>query len=106
MTIYAVQYFYPDDMTEMLKHRPEHREFIRNCPGLLIGGAFKDEVSVLDTHGEAEEPPNGGIMALEAESIEALAELLDGDPYLTRGFLVRRIIREWDPPLGPWATRD
>lgn len=100
MPIYSVQYTYPDDMTEMLEHRPEHREFLSSCDGLLLAGAWKDEYSSVDAQGEEVEEPNGGLLVMEAGSLDELSDLLDDDPYYTGGYLVKRTIRAWDPPLG------
>lgn len=104
MAVFAVQYTYPDDMTEMLEHRPEHRAFLGTCEGLLLAGAFKDDYLSVDARDEELEEFNGALLVLEADSIDELADLLDDDPYYTGGFLVKRTIRAWDPPLGSLAS--
>lgn len=29
---------------------------------------------------------------------------LDNDPYWLAGLILRRVVREWNPPLGPWVA--
>ena len=103
MTVYAVHYSYPDDMAEMLQHRPEHRAFLSSCEGLVLAGALGEEYLCVDAEGNEPEQPNGGLLVLEAESLDALSDLLDQDPYFTGGFLECRTIRAWNPPLGRLA---
>ncbi len=42
MAIFAIHYTYPDDVTEMLTIRPEHREWLTGQPGLLVAGMYQD----------------------------------------------------------------
>ena len=44
-------------------------------------------------------------MPAGSDAAEALAALLDQDPYATGGYLTGRVIRAWDPPLGSLADR-
>lgn len=107
MAVYAVQYSYPDDVTEMLTHRPEHRAFLNASPGLLLAGALKEEFREVvgsDSSLPSQGTQNGGLLIFESPSIDELEELLDRDPYYTKGFISRRLIREWDPPLGTLTT--
>jgi hypothetical protein len=105
MAIYAILYTYPDDTTEMMKVRPEHREWLSGQRGLLVAGMYQgdlDEVS----EGEMteEEPPNGALIVFEGESIDEVTSTFDNDPYWQNGFILRRVVREWNPPLGAWVA--
>lgn len=105
MGIYAIHYTYPDDPSEMLKLRAEHREWLSAQHGLLVAGMYQgghDEVS----EGEPtdEEPTNAALIVWEAESIEDVVAMFDNDPYWQNGFVLRRVVRTWDPPLGPWVA--
>ena len=105
MAIFAIHYTYPDDVTEMLTIRPEHREFLSGLSGLLVAGMYQpglDEVS----EGEPtdQEPANAALIVYSAESMEAVTEAFDQDPYWLGGYVLRRVVRQWDPPLGPWVA--
>jgi uncharacterized protein len=105
VTIFAIHYTYPDDPTEMLTIRPEHREFLTSMPGLLVAGQYKpglDEVS----EGEPtdQEARNGALIVCSGESIDEVTAALDQDPYWLGGYILRRVVREWDPPLGAWVA--
>ncbi|MDV3220990.1 YciI family protein [Intrasporangium sp.] len=105
MGIFAIHYTYPDDMTEQLKIRAEHREWLSGLPGLRVAGMYHeahDEFS----EGEVtvEEPPNGALIVYEAPSLEDVLRTFDDDPYWLGGYVMRRVVREWDPPLGPWVA--
>ena len=105
MAIYAIHYTYPDDVTEMLTIRPEHREFLSGLSGLLVAGMYQpglDEVS----EGEPtdQEPANAALIVYAAESMEAVTDAFDQDPYWLGGYVLRRVVRQWDPPLGPWVA--
>ena len=74
MPIFAIHYTYPDDVTEMLTIRPEHREWLTGQPGLLVAGMYQpgiDEVS----EGEPtdQEPANAALIVYSADSLEAVA---------------------------------
>ena len=105
MAIFAIHYTYPDDATEMLTHRPEHREWLTSLPGLLVGGMYKDGIDEV-SEGETtdQEPANGALIVYAAESVEEVTETFDQDPYWLGGYILRRVVRTWDPPLGPWVA--
>ena len=105
MPIFAIHYTYPDDPTEMLTVRPEHREWLSSLPDLLAAGMYRaglDEVS----EGEPtdHEPPNAALIVVAADSLEQVAATFDQDPYWLRGYVLRRVVREWDPPFGAWVA--
>ncbi len=105
MAIYAIHYTYPDDKTEMMKVRPEHREWLSGLPGLLVGGMYQaghDEIS--EGEPTAEEPENAALIVYSAESLDEVTTTFDNDPYWAAGIILRRVVRAWNPPLGPWVA--
>lgn len=108
MAVFAIQYDYPDDPTEMLTVRPKHREWLSSVPGLLVAGMYqpgRDEAS----HGEPSQPldgmpSNGALIVVSGESVAEVAATFDHDPYWVAGFVLRRVVREWNPPLGTWVA--
>ncbi len=105
MAIFAIHYTYPDDVTEMLTIRPEHREWLMGQPGLLVAGMYQDGLDEL-SEGEPtdQEPANAALIVYAAESMEAVTDAFDQDPYWLGGYVLRRVVRQWDPPLGPWVA--
>ncbi|MGW5238487.1 YciI family protein [Monashia sp. NPDC004114] len=105
MPIFAIHYTYPDDATEMLTIRPEHREWLTSLPGLLVGGMYKDGVDEV-SEGEPtdQEASNAALIVVSGESVEDVTAVFDQDPYWLGGYVLRRVIRLWDPPLGPWVA--
>ena len=93
MSHFAVHYHYVDDATLLAAHRPAHREFLRSLvgQGLLAAGAYP----------EADEP--GALLIVEADSAEAVATMLDDDPFLGQGAISQRRIMLWNPPIGIFA---
>lgn len=105
MPVFAIHYTYPDDNTEMLTIRPQHRDWLAQLPGLRVAGAYQpalDEVS--EGEPTSQEPVNGGLIVVEADSLEDVTTTFDEDPYWQHGYILRRVVRQWDPPLGPWAA--
>lgn len=105
MAVFAIHYIYPDDPTEMLSVRSEHRDWLSSLPGLLVGGMYQeghDEVSA----GEPTdvEPANAALIVASADSIDDVTATFDHDPYWLGGHVLRRVVREWNPTLGPWVA--
>ena len=105
MPIFAIHYTYPDDPTEMLKSRPEHREWLTSQPGLLVAGMYQD---ALDEVSEGEptdqEARYAALLVFSADSLADLLAVFDQDPYWLGGYVLRRVVRQWDPQLGPWVA--
>ena len=105
MPIFAIHYTYPDEPSEFLSVRPEHREWLTSQPGLLVAGMYQeglDEVS----EGEPtdQEPRNAALIVVSGDSLEEVAATFDQDPYWLGGHVLRRVIRQWDPPFGAWVA--
>ncbi|MBC9820067.1 hypothetical protein [Terrabacter sp. MAHUQ-38] len=105
MAIFAIHYTYPDDNTEMLTIRPEHREWLTSLPGLLVGGMYQDGIDEV-SEGEPtdQEPRNAALIVYSGESVEDVTQTFDQDPYWLGGYILRRVVRRWDPQLGPWVA--
>jgi uncharacterized protein YciI len=103
--IFAIHYTYPDDIAEMLKVRPEHREWLTSQPGLLVGGMYQEGIDEV-SEGEPtdQEARNAALIVCSGESLSEVTATFDQDPYWLGGYILRRVIREWDPPLGPWVA--
>ena len=85
MAIFAVLTTY-DDREERDRVRPSHRAFLQeqlDRGALISGGPFADD--------------SGALLLFEAESEEALQEIVDQDPYTqNEGCLGSLTIREWN----------
>ncbi len=89
--IIAVRYDY-DPTRDLAPTRPAHRQFLRD---LLEAGA-------VITSGPLP-ASNGALLVMEADSPEAALQLLESDPFLTGGFILRRTAEQWVPVLGVLA---
>lgn len=89
MAIFAVLYRYSDDVAARDAHRPEHREFLAGCEGLLLSGPLTE--------------PAGALLLVTAESAEQVEQLLDADPFRRAGVITDREVRPFDPVLGELA---
>ncbi|MEO5742959.1 MAG: YciI family protein [Terracoccus sp.] len=114
MAVFAIHYDYPDDASEMLKIRPEHREWLSSLPGLLVAGMYqpgRDEATHAEQGKQGEPgrplhgmPANGALIVVSGDSVAEVAATFDHDPYWVAGFVLRRVVREWNPPLGTWVA--
>lgn len=92
MTVFAVEYEYAQDSTELRnEHRPAHRAFLSEYLSegevrLLASGP----TPVLD----------GALLIFVAVSESALKEVLAADPFSKVGGLGKTTITEWNPVIG------
>jgi uncharacterized protein YciI len=105
VAIFAIHYTYADDPTEMLTIRPEHREWLSRQAGLLVGGMYQPGVEEVSA-GEPtdQEPTNAALIVFSGDSLEEVTATFDQDPYWLGGHVLRRVVRRWDPMLGPWVA--
>lgn len=92
MPIFAVTYSYQASAEALDEIRPIHRQFLAEqlAKGILLAsGPFVGS--------------DGALLILEGESLEAIAALLDQDPFDIAGFIGERAITEWNPVFGPWS---
>ena len=94
MAVFAVTYLYSADPDDLNLSRPSHRAWIaeRLTEGaLLASGPMVDNPTAL--------------LIWRADSLEALAKLLDQDPFDIAGYIGERTITEWNPVFGPWSAQ-
>ena len=94
MAVFAVTYLYSADPDDLNLIRPSHRAWIaeRFTEGaLLASGPMVDNPTAL--------------LIWRADSLEALANLLDQDPFDIAGYIGERTITEWNPVFGPWSAQ-
>ena len=74
----------------MAEIRPEHRAFL---------GSLKEEGSLL-----ASGPlgTNGALIVVVADDADAALALLEADPFRVNSIIETRVVRTWDPVIGPW----
>ncbi|MGH3651987.1 YciI family protein [Glutamicibacter sp.] len=92
MTVYAVEYAYAENSTELRnEHRPAHREYLS---GFLGEGAVRLLAS-------GPTPVNdGALLVFAAESQAALNEVLSNDPFQKVGGVGSATVTEWNPVMG------
>ena len=92
MPTYAVTYHYTASPEHLAEVRPIHREWLaeRLAEGtLLASGPMVDTPTAL--------------LIWKSDSVQALAGLLDNDPFDIAGCIGERVIQEWNPVFGPWS---
>ena len=93
MSIFVVTYGYSADPIEVNQVRPTHRVWLEEQlenGSLLASGPMVDRPA--------------GLLVFRAESIEALNNLLDQDPFELAGVIGERTIEEWNPVFGPFSN--
>jgi uncharacterized protein len=98
MPIHAVTYVYADRPAELDAVRAEHRTFLRalhEAGTLLASGPLP----------ATEDAPAGALIVLELDSPDAVATVLDADPFARAGLVAERTVRQWSPVIGDWADR-
>ncbi|MEN9748967.1 MAG: hypothetical protein RL149_45 [Actinomycetota bacterium] len=93
MATFAVTYLYSAEPDDLNLIRPSHRAWLaeRLAEGsLLASGPMVNNPTAL--------------LIWRAESVEALAKILDEDPFDIAGYIGERTITEWNPVFGPWSA--
>jgi len=93
MATFAVTYTYSASSESLAEIRPIHRAYLADLLAtdvLLASGPFVDA--------------EGALLIVRADSVEAVAEILDKDPFDIAGFISERAITEWNPVFGPWSA--
>ena len=94
MAVFAVTYLYSADPDDLNLIRPSHRAWLAerlHDGSLLASGPMVDNPTAL--------------LIWRADSLEALAKLLDQDPFDIAGYIGERTIAEWNPVFGPWGAQ-
>jgi uncharacterized protein YciI len=93
MSVFAVTYHYTATAEELAGLRPAHREFFGQLfdkGDLLTSGPFVDY--------------SGALLLVKADSVEEVSALLDNDPFDIAGYIGERVILQWNPLNGPFAS--
>ena len=93
MVVFAVSYRYVPEPELIDAIRPSHRAWLTEQ---LAAGALLASGPMVDT-------PTA-LLLWRAEDIEALAGLLDQDPFAVAGLIDERTIQQWNPVFGPWSN--
>ncbi|QTE31124.1 YciI family protein [Pengzhenrongella sicca] len=96
MTVYAVRYTYDARSNRRDEVRPEHRAFLAELHAagtLLASGPL----------GDADDGTPGALLIVAAASAEAVAAVLDADPFAREGLVAAREVRAWTQVYGPWT---
>lgn len=92
MTVFAVEYAYAENSTELRnEHRPAHREYL---------GGFLGEGAVRLLASGPTPVNDGALLIFAAESPEALKEVLLNDPFKKVGGVGKATVTEWNPVMG------
>ncbi|KGM14478.1 YciI family protein [Cellulomonas bogoriensis] len=102
MSTYCVEYVYDDRDDRRSEVRPEHREFLKGLLArdvLLASGPWVGPPSPEPAGGAAA----GALLVLRGDSPEGVLAVLDQDPFRREGLVTERVVRRWDPVIGPWS---
>ena len=89
--VYAVTYVYdPEREADVVKARPEHREFLRG-----LYAAKKLLASGPTDNGKA-------LLIVRADDAAGVLALLDPDPMRLAGVITHREAIGWNAVIGPW----
>ena len=83
----------PGNLQLRVDTRPAHVEYLN---GLKASGTLKLAGPFLDADGK----PNGSLVVVEADSIEAAREILAEDPYAKVGLFGSTELRAWNWTFG------
>ncbi|ACZ30570.1 YCII-related protein [Xylanimonas cellulosilytica DSM 15894] len=93
MPVFAVTYEYSPDSARLGELRPEHRAFLS---GLHDAGSVIVSGPLPADDGGA----GGALILIEADDADAVATLLDTDPFRREGLIAERTVRDWLPVIG------
>jgi uncharacterized protein YciI len=91
MPTFTIEYAYDNRLDERMSHRPDHLAYLRNLVktgAMLAFGRYNDD------------GPPGALLIVEADSTDAVDELISGDPYVRAGLVPSHTIRSWPVNWG------
>ncbi|QEE62442.1 hypothetical protein FVA74_13315 [Salinibacterium sp. dk2585] len=91
MSIFAVLYEYTDDAEARDRHRAPHRAFL---------APLVDEGVLISSGPTVEDDRVGALLLLRQPSAEAVAELLNADPFIIEGVVAKRRILDYTVVFG------
>lgn len=93
MPVFAVRYSYDAPSQQLEAIRPIHRQWLGE---LLTTGELLASGPMVDS-------PDA-LLIFRSENAEALAKLLDNDPFDIAGCIGARSIQQWNPVFGPFSA--
>ncbi|MBW3085165.1 hypothetical protein KEM60_01362 [Austwickia sp. TVS 96-490-7B] len=96
MSIYAVHYTYCDNADAIAAGRPAHRAYL---------GSLVEAGSLLASGPYVDTAPDQALLIFSADSAEAVAAFLAGDPFQKDGLVASHTITQWNPVLGVFAAQ-
>lgn len=91
MNHFAVLYTYATDKAKLDEVRPEHRRYLSSLAENVGAGPL------LGTD------PSRALLLFRADSLEAVTQLLDADPFHAAGLITNREVFGWNPATGSLA---
>jgi uncharacterized protein len=86
----------PNGLDHRLAVRPVHLEHLKSLgEKLVLAGATWD----------ADEKPDGSVMVLEAESLEAATATFGADPFVQQGVFASWEVKRWNLAIDHTASR-
>ncbi|MGV8833118.1 MAG: YciI family protein [Devosia sp.] len=86
----------PDNLAQRLAVRPVHLEHLKSLgESLVAAGALLDD----------NEKPEGSVMVLEAESLEAAKTAFSADPFVQQGVFGSWEVKRWNVAIDNMAKR-
>ena len=86
----------PNGLDHRMAVRPVHLEHLKTLGDkLVLAGALWD----------ADDKPEGSVMVLEAESLEAATTAFSADPFVQQGVFVSWEVKRWNLAIDHMATR-
>tara|TARA_R110000868_G_scaffold4491_7_gene28231 strand:+ start:708 stop:1001 length:294 start_codon:yes stop_codon:yes gene_type:complete len=86
----------PDNLEQRLAVRPEHLEHLNSLGDKLVAaGALWDD----------NEKPEGSVMVLEADSLEAAKTAFAADPFVQQGVFASWEVKRWNLAIDHMAKR-
>ena len=91
MNYFAVLYTYATDKAKLDEVRPGHRRYLSSLAENVGAGPL------LGTD------PSRALLLFRADSLEAVTQLLDADPFHAAGLITNREVFGWNPATGSLA---
>jgi uncharacterized protein len=89
MSLFVLEYRFPEHAEERLAVRPRHRAYLdelKASGNLVAAGPWADD--------------SGALLIYAAENEAELERLLADDPYVVEDVFGERVLREWRPIVG------
>ena len=92
MTTFTIEYAYDERSSERDLHRPAHRAYLASLAAegkMLAYGRYDDDGAP------------GALLVCEAERLDEVEGMIEGDPFVRAGLVPDHRIRVWPAVFGP-----